>query len=160
MADEPDPLDQLLDAALYVPLGLWLELREQFPELAERGRQHLQSQVTVARVVGRFAVQMGSKQVAAFLERQRDASSSDEPSAAEPAEAAAPSPARPSARATAPGRPEALAIAGYDTLAASQIVARLDGLDAASLEAVRAYEVAHRNRKTVLGKVTQLQRSA
>lgn len=174
MADEPDPIDQLLDAALYVPLGLFLELRERFPELAERGRQHLTTQVSVARMVGQFAVQMGSKQVGSFLARPRATEPTAEPTA-EPtvvddpvvaatesafsattvAAVAAPAPA-PAAEVTADDLP----IAGYDTLAASQIVARLDGLAAEQLAAVAAYEAAHRNRKTVLGKLDQLERSA
>ena len=50
-----------------------------------------------------------------------------------------------------------LAIADYDSLAASQVVPRLAGLDDGQLEAVRRYETAHRGRKTILGKVAQLQ---
>ena len=53
----------------------------------------------------------------------------------------------------------ALAIADYDSLAASQVIPRLAGLEPAELEAVRAYEAAHRGRKTILGKVAQLQGS-
>ena len=49
-----------------------------------------------------------------------------------------------------------LAIPGYDALSASQVVERLDGLDATELQAVRAYESAHRNRRTILGKIDQL----
>ncbi len=50
-----------------------------------------------------------------------------------------------------------LAIPGYDSLSASQVVQRLDGLDPTELEAVRAYEVSHRARRTVLSKADQLQ---
>ena len=49
-----------------------------------------------------------------------------------------------------------LAIPGYDTLSASQVVQRLDGLTREELEAVRAYEHAGRGRKTVLNRVAQL----
>ncbi len=49
-----------------------------------------------------------------------------------------------------------LAIPGYDTLSASQVVQRLPGLSADELEAVRLHEVAGRSRKTVLLKVAQL----
>ena len=52
---------------------------------------------------------------------------------------------------------EDLAITGYDSLSASQVVTRLDGLGTDELEAVRAYEIAHRGRKTILNKVAQLQ---
>jgi hypothetical protein len=50
-----------------------------------------------------------------------------------------------------------LGIPGYDSLAASQVVARLDGLTTAELELVRRYEQANRNRKTILGKIAQLE---
>jgi hypothetical protein len=52
---------------------------------------------------------------------------------------------------------ESLAIPGYDTLSASQVVQRLGGLSAEELEAVRAYEDASRKRKTILARVEQLQ---
>jgi hypothetical protein len=50
----------------------------------------------------------------------------------------------------------ALPIPEYDQLSASQVVERLDGLTSAELEAVRAYELAHRGRSTILGKIMQL----
>jgi hypothetical protein len=50
------------------------------------------------------------------------------------------------------------AIPDYDSLAASQVVPRLDGLTSDELEVVRGYESAHRNRTTVLTRVAQLQR--
>ena len=49
-----------------------------------------------------------------------------------------------------------LAIAGYEDLAASHIVARLDGLDRDDLAAIRRFELAHRGRRTVVGKIDQL----
>jgi hypothetical protein len=50
-----------------------------------------------------------------------------------------------------------LAIPDYDSLSALQVVDRLPGLTAGELEAVRAYEAAHRGRKTILNKAAQLQ---
>lgn len=50
----------------------------------------------------------------------------------------------------------ALPIPDYDELSASQVVGRLDGLVDADLETVHAYETAHRNRRTILGKIAQL----
>ncbi len=64
--------------------------------------------------------------------------------------------AAPAKAAPAPEAPPALAIPGYDQLSASQVVERLDGLTAGELDAVREYEVAHRGRSTILGKITQL----
>jgi len=53
---------------------------------------------------------------------------------------------------------EALAIPDYDSLSASQVIPRLDSLTDDELETVRRYELANRGRKTILGKVTQLQK--
>lgn len=52
---------------------------------------------------------------------------------------------------------EDLAIPGYDSLSASQVVQRLAGLAAGELEAVRTYEAATRGRRTILARVSQLQ---
>ncbi|HEY3832929.1 MAG TPA: hypothetical protein VGO03_11585 [Acidimicrobiia bacterium] len=51
----------------------------------------------------------------------------------------------------------ALAIPGYDSLSASQVVERLAGLPSSDLDEVRDYESAHRNRRTILGKIDQIQ---
>jgi hypothetical protein len=53
-----------------------------------------------------------------------------------------------------------LAIPGYDTLAASQVVPRLEGLSADELAAIQAYEEATRARKTILTRIAQLRGSA
>jgi hypothetical protein len=50
----------------------------------------------------------------------------------------------------------ALGIPDYDELSASQVVERLDGLQTGELDAVRAYEEAHRARRTILFKIEQL----
>ena len=52
--------------------------------------------------------------------------------------------------------PTRLAIAGYEDLAASNIVARLERLTPAELGEIRAFEVANRGRRTVVGKIDQL----
>ncbi len=57
---------------------------------------------------------------------------------------------------SAPAGTGALGIAGYDTLSASQVVARLAGLSPDQLAAVRAHELAGRHRQTVLHRVEQL----
>jgi hypothetical protein len=54
------------------------------------------------------------------------------------------------------GAPPSLAIPGYDSLSASQVVQRLEGLSPAELEEVRAHEAAHRQRRTILHRVEQL----
>jgi hypothetical protein len=49
-----------------------------------------------------------------------------------------------------------LPIPGYDLLSATQVIERLEGLVRPELLAVKAYEVAHRARTTILGKIAQL----
>jgi hypothetical protein len=51
---------------------------------------------------------------------------------------------------------EHLPIDEYESLAASQVVARLPTLTSSELEAVRSFESAHRGRRTILGKIDQL----
>jgi hypothetical protein len=160
---ERSRIDQLLDLFVFVPAGLLLEGRELLPKLAEKGRQQLGPQVQLARLVGRMAVAKGQREaVKAAARLGSTASSEPAPVPVPAAPAAAPRVAydvnghRSEDGAVAAA--DTLAIPSYDTLAASQVVSRLDGLSAGELEAVRRYEVAHRGRKTVLGKVAQLQR--
>lgn len=63
-------------------------------------------------------------------------------------------PAPPAGPAPAAGE---LAIPGYDSLSASQVLQRLPGLSGAELAAVAAYEHAHRGRRTILNRIDQLQ---
>jgi hypothetical protein len=146
----PDPLDVVLDAFVYVPVGVAVSVKEALPDLAALGRERVAS----ARVVGQFAVQQGQAQAGKLLERFHVG-----PAATVPTARPAPAPAHPAAPRTATSGPGAgaLAIPGYDTLSASQVLPRLDGLEPGELEAVRAYEAAHRSRKTILGRIAQLQ---
>jgi hypothetical protein len=79
------------------------------------------------------------------------------------APAAVPEP--PPAPATAAGKAEADpadgaivegALAGYDTLSASQVVRRLESLGPDELRAVHGHEASHRNRRTILNRAHQL----
>lgn len=163
MTDDKKPLEHAMDLMVFAPLGFALEARRLMPSFVERGRQ----QVNMAKVVGQFAVQHGQnegKRRLAKVQEQAEAilaefgiagtpEMSTEPGSA-PA-TAAPAAKAPVVRATA-AEAATLPIADYDSLAASQVIPRLEGLEAADLAAVRAYEVAHRGRKTILGKIAQL----
>lgn len=61
--DEAGGLDlgAVVEAMVYAPLGLALEGRTLLPRLVERGRNH----VTMARMVGEFAVRKGAEDLAA-----------------------------------------------------------------------------------------------
>ena len=177
MTEQKSPLDQALDLFLYAPLGLALSAGEELPRLAEKGRV----QATMARMVGQMAVNMGRHEAERALHGVVEVvgdvvgdllggCSPPGPAPAPPARATAPAPApapaSPASRASSNGssgpRPsaDALAIPGYDSLAASQVVQRLAGLSSEELEAVRAYEEATRHRKTILTRASQLQSDA
>ena len=139
----------------------------------------------MARVVGHFAVHQGQREAAKLLRQATErlaglATAADNrksqgpsPSSTGTPGGAARAPARgPASGANAgpstvpasgpkpgPAAPAAasLAIPGYDSLSAPQVVQRLDGLSVAELEAVGAYEAATRGRKTILSRVGQLQ---
>ena len=183
MTDHKNPIEQALDVFVYAPLGLLFSARETIPQLAEKGREY----VAAARVMGDFALGQGREQAERVVRQAggqagqtlsvvgglagRRPSTAPRPVRTEPT---TPPPAPPPApegvaarvqaagdsggngRAPAPSV-DSLAIPGYDTLSASQVVQRLGGLSAEELEAVRAYEEASRKRKTILARVQQLQ---
>lgn len=143
--------DLLLDLFVYAPIGLTLDSQELAPDLARRGRQHAAN----ARRIGEFAVKTG-------LRRIEDVLGTDDPVTETADEVLPPEPValdrtdQPSPDPEGPSASE-LAIPDYDLLAASQVVKRLDGLSADELEAVRVYEAATRDRRTILHKIARLQ---
>lgn len=167
VTDHKRPLEAALDLVVYAPLGFALEARKLLPSFTERGR----NQVQMARMIGQFAVKQGQTEAEKRLakaQQQADAVLAEfglkpgpapEPTATSPDEVA-----RRAAASTPPARQSGadagtLAITDYDSLAASQVIPRLSGLTADELAAVARYETAHRGRKTILGKISQLQGS-
>ena len=165
MSTREDPAKQLLDLLVYDPLGLLLEARDLMPRLAEKGRQRMGVQVTVARMIGEMAVRQGQRRAEKVVQRLREQGGAGpaEPAAGQPTNGHPP-PSSPAGPAPSSGgtSPDAagLAIPGYDTLSASQVVPRLEGLSAEELDAIRAYETATRGRKTVLTRIDQLRGGA
>lgn len=172
MTDHKSPVEQAADLVLYAPLGFVLEARRLLPTLAERGRQ----QVTMAKMIGQFAVKQGQVEAGKRIgTAQGQAESilselglrgltgpvSTAPSSSPPRGGAEPRTVPVPVLEVAPVQASQasgdLAIADYDSLAASQVIPRLAGLAPAELDALRSYEAAHRGRKTILGKVAQLQ---
>jgi hypothetical protein len=154
-SDEPDLgrlVRQALDIVRYAPIGALLDGPSLLPELAERGKVHVRNAEFLGRMALKQVVDTAAPQVADFLRMVGVLPPEEVPPAAEwsrPAEPSAPP------EATAP-EASSLAIPDYDSLSASQVVNRLPSLSADELEAVRAYEAAHRGRKTILNKVAQL----
>ncbi|MGH9297752.1 MAG: hypothetical protein ACRDZP_07235 [Acidimicrobiales bacterium] len=178
MADERPLHERLLDLAIYVPVGLVVSVLEELPQLSEKGRERVSTQLKVAHMLGKLTIDQASRTAKKVLSEEEKDESKGRPapstSAASPrpvrrsagprpatgtASKAAPRPARPSRSASSGSdvpRAAVLPIPGYDTLAASQVVQRLGSLRPDELDLVRRYEVATRGRRTILHRVAQL----
>lgn len=184
MTEQRSLAEQAADVAFYAPVGFALEVRRLVPELAERGRR----QVTFNWMVGRYAVRRARARADEVVDLVSETAgglldlagvhlggSTDEAAPADgPAEPPADGPAmhlvpdpepgddghEPEAGSEPSPDPDELAIPGYDSLSAFQVVPRLEGLGGDELEAVRQYEHATRGRRTILSRIAQLQASA
>lgn len=183
MSTERSLSERVLDVVVYAPIGLAAHVRDQHTAYVEVGRERFEQTVQVARFLGKMAVDQGQKELRKRFDRSARPDpppAPDRSTAADPvvgADAAdvarAETPPRPATDPlitgivsvgpipTGPGsnRPSAseLSLADYDSLAASQVVLRLDDLQPDEVEAVRVYEAAHRSRRTVMAKIAQLQ---
>jgi hypothetical protein len=185
VTEQRSVVEQAADVAFYAPIGLALEARRLVPELAERGRR----QVTFNWMVGRYAVRRARARADEVVDLatetagglidligaqlggdQQDVSEApgstedaDERSPGEPAVHLVPEPEPETSTPDVPSEPapdpDELAIPGYDSLSAFQVVPRLEGLGGDELEAVRLYEHATRGRRTILSRIAQLQAS-
>ncbi len=176
---EETPLSEhLWDLLVYVPAGIVVSAVEELPKLAARGREELGMRVHSARAVGRFAVHAGRREVSKRsggllggppartrgpFATTRTASPSTAAGGAVRDDgtgvASAASTPQPRVRSVANGhipKVSTLSIPGFDTLSASQVVQRLDGLNREELVSVRAYETSTRGRRTILNRIDQL----
>jgi hypothetical protein len=176
--EDPSLNDRILDVFVYAPAGFVLSALDDFPKLAALGRERLGTQVSNARVLGEFAVKAGRDQLKkrgeGLLHRGSVAEAPEAstvglhavptppPSGAadDPPPASTPSPV-PTATSSMSSNghvptASSLAIPGFDTLSASQVVQRLDGLSRAELVSARAYEAGTRGRRTILSRIDQL----
>lgn len=159
MGADKSPLEILLDLAVYAPLGLAVTARERLPDLIERGRQYAGTQLNSARIAGEPTGDDGPESHNGRPSQRPQTRAQVAPATGEAEADAQPAPAAESTSdETVPAPSGAhLAIPGYDTLSASQVVQRLAGLSADELEAVRTYESDTRGRRTILSKISQLQ---
>lgn len=63
MTEQRSALDNALDLLVYAPVGIALTAAEEIPKLAAKGRAQVQGQITIARMVGQFAVSQGRKEI-------------------------------------------------------------------------------------------------
>jgi hypothetical protein len=160
--------ERLWDLLIFIPAGMAVSAVEELPRLAAKGREHLGVRVNSARAVGQYAVKTGRRELSrrsggllggrpgpagAKHDRTTGASGAKAPAGVVPTPR--PSGSTPQGNGHVPAV-SALAIPGFDTLSASQVVQRLDGLDRAELVSVRTYEASTRGRRTILSRVDQL----
>ncbi len=167
---EPSAIDRTLDLFVFAPVGLVLTAMEDLPALVAKGRQRVETEVRNARAEGEFVVTQGQQEVTQRVGKllhglggqgganeepfdgpvDQPDNERDEPVAepAPPAPKPAPDPAD--------GEAVERALAGYDTLSASQVVRRLESLGSEELRAVYRHEASHRNRRTILNRTSQL----
>lgn len=176
------PLEQAIEVFVYLPVGFVFEVPRSIPRFIDRGRR----QVSQACAIGLETLRLAERDPSGRVTRVREHTAAtlrglgvaaplgDDPVTprataptlsvvADPTPAsadAAPQAPRPPAAPVGPAPdPGSLAIPGYDSLSASQVVPRLEGLTGEELETVRTYEQATRGRKTILSKIAQLQAS-
>jgi hypothetical protein len=153
------PVEQALEVFVYAPLGLLLEAHRLWPEVVDRGRREIgNSREWIERRLRNAVDEAESALRGLGLTPDRRSPSESGPAPSPRTLVVAPDPPA----APVAGRPreveaDALAIPGYDSLSASQVVPRLAGLAPEELELVRKYELAGRGRRTILSRIVQLQ---
>ena len=142
MTDQRSLIEKVLDIALYAPVGLVVQLRSDLDTFVSSGRSRVSERVQVARWIGEMTVTYGRRE----LEKRTTEQAVDEP---RPIPVTSPAPAL---------QPSALPppFEGYQHLAAAQVVQLLGRLTTRELTAIRAYEHANRQRRTILAKLDQL----
>ncbi|MEO8364077.1 MAG: hypothetical protein ABI570_06830 [Ilumatobacteraceae bacterium] len=100
----------------------------------------MRKQIATARVVGEFAVGMGTRRVGEVIRQIRNSGES---------ETAPP-------RAVVEDGSSQLAIDSYSALSAIEIISKLESLAVSELRAIADFERTHRMRRTVLFKLEQL----
>ncbi len=182
-----DPVRQFVDLFVYTPIGLLTMVQKDLPQIIATGKTRLDNQLTMAKFIGTMAVRQLKGELDRRLdeaEKERTARTDPKMSGSavdvtivpddidmdvvddlfDDLDLGAPESlpeaiidAVIEAELSAAPNAEDLPIAGYESLAASQVVLRLGSLTPAELEAVGAYETTHRARRTILGKIHQLQ---
>ncbi len=157
---------KLADVFVFAPIGFLSEAGRLWPEVVTAGRDHFDSVLTIREEAVAHArdwltarADSGKSEAAAALRGLGLGATGSTDTDGRP-----PGPAEvhrfdsgPTATATPPVSGPELAIPDYDLLSASQVVPRLDALAAGELEEVKRHEEAHRRRRTILSKISQLQ---
>jgi hypothetical protein len=137
-----------------------MNIMEDLPGVIDKSRGRVEQEIRNARVAGEYAVGRFQRRMAARLDSLLH-SDDGGPVAEAPREPGptTPMPSRPFVQPTPDAADAATlgaALADYDTLSASQVVRRLEGLVPDELRAVQRYESATRHRRTILNRANQL----
>ncbi len=159
MTEDRNSAEQALDVLLYAPVGLLLELCDRMPELAEKGRERLGDQAPAARLIGEMAVKAGKRKldevVAGLREADSDSSGEALAGSTEPTQSATDEATKSAGQAqgaTIGGEP----FSGYDTMTAAEIIRALADLPSAERAVIKAYGLAEKGRRTIVGKLDQM----
>lgn len=177
-------VDQVVDYVVFAPIGFALEARSLLPTFIDRGRAQVGVAKMVGEFAVRWganrvesAMVDAQEQAMGLLRLTGLAPLDERPRGPEHDDTAeAPTPPGTTVRAVEPeGRTgpaegggeadeegptidvDSLAIPDYDSLSASQVLPRLEGLEPSELDAVGHYERSRRGRNTILNRVAQLQ---
>jgi hypothetical protein len=161
-----------LEVLLFAPLGFVLKAGVLLPEWVEAGRKEYNKRAPVARLMGKLIVEQQRKSRQAAVVRSVSGRPPSGAAAAAAAALAVPSVAQPSGavagtdenvthqtvsdRTPLQERPADLPIDGYDTLPARSLLSLFDGLSRPQLVLIRDYEQQHRQRATVLNRLSEL----
>ncbi len=139
MGGRRSPIDRLVDLAVAVPTCTLVAARRAVPLAARIGT------LGTARLIGRVSDAVHERrrdeQVDEMMSDALDEVVDEDDGERQPVETIS---------------ADELPIDGYDDLAARQVVDRLTGLERADLARIETYEREHRNRSTVLGKISIL----
>jgi hypothetical protein len=135
MTEPRPPIEQLVEFALFAPIGLALAVFDNLPKVKLVGLKEVNQQISSARMIGTMTVNQARREIEKLLMPKPVTSTTP------PIE-------------TVVVRP--LPIENYDSLTAAQIIGLLDALTPAERDRVAEHEKAHRHRRTVLGRVDQL----
>ncbi len=168
-------VDKLIDYAFYAPIGALKIASDAIAHASEVGKATYDSKTSMAKAVGKMAAEYGSRQIEnqISITKQQLKDRYTKKESPRPAEANTSthniheSNIRDKQSEAHENNinsdfteiaglsidSEELGISSYDTLAASQVISRLDGLNKDQLTSVFDYEKHHRKRRTVLAKL-------
>ncbi len=141
----------IIESIIYVQVGAIKLVKEAIEHAEEVGEALVASKLSVAKSVGKFTIDFGGREIEALANKLFG--STNEPEFYDEVDEAEEEIEENDGESI---DVNSLAIPGYDSLAASQVIQRLNDLSEEQLKLVEDYELSHRQRRTILAKLTQL----